>query len=173
MKENKKWIVTIFILTFILSVLFSGISNIISASFNEIILGIILILIIFVGILFDSIGVAVMTAKEATFHSMSSSRVKGAKETINLIKNGSRISSICNDVVGDVCGIISGSLGAVLAISLTTTTGINNTVISVVISAIISSLTVGGKAIFKGIAIKNADKIIFVVGRIKHFFKLK
>ncbi len=173
MKKNKKWIVTIFILTFILSIIFSGISNVIAASFNEVVLTFILIAVITLGILFDCIGVSVMTAKEATFHSMSSSKVKGAKETINLIKNSSRISSICNDVVGDVCGIISGGLGAVLAISLSTTTGFNNTIISVIISAFISSFTVGGKAIFKGIAMNNADKIIFVVGKLKYFFKIK
>ena len=173
MKENKEWIVSIFILTFILSIAFSAVTNSIAASFNEIVLSIILILVILIGILFDCIGVSVTSANEATFHSMSSNKIKGAKETITLIKNSSRISSICNDVVGDVCGIISGGLGAVLAISLSTTTGINNTIISVLLSASISSFTVGGKAIFKGVAMKNADKIIFVVGKLKHLLKLK
>ena len=173
MKNNRQWIITIFILTFILAILFSAISNCIAASFNEVVLAIILVTVIIIGIMFDCVGVAVITANEATFHSMSSKKIKGAKETISLIKNSSRISSICNDVVGDVCGIISGGLGAVLAISLSTTTGINNTVISVIISSFISSFTVGGKAIFKSVAMKNADSIIFVVGKLKHLLKIK
>ena len=47
------------------------------------------------------------------------------------------------------------------------------TMTSVLVAAFISSLTVGGKAIFKGIALKNSDKIIFVVGKLKFFFKFK
>ena len=173
MKKKDNWILTVFIMTFILSILFSGVSNILAANFNDIVLFIILVLVIAIGILFDAIGVASITAKEATFHSMSSNKIKGAKEAITIIKKSDRISSICNDVVGDVCGIISGGLGAVLAISLATNTGINKTIIAVLLSSFISSFTVGGKAIFKRVALKKADAIIFVVGKIKHFLHLK
>lgn len=171
--KKNSFIVTICIMTFILSILFSTISNVIAASFNDIVLFIIMVLVILVGIMFDAIGTAGITANEATFHSMSSRKVKGAKETISLLKQGSKISSICNDVVGDVCGIVSGGLGAVLAISISTKTGYNNTVIAVIISAFISSFTVGGKAIMKAVAIKKADNIIFGVGKIKAFLHLK
>lgn len=172
-KEKDNWILSVFILTFVLSVCFSGISNVIVASFNDVVLFIILLLVIALGILFDSIGTASITAKEATFHSMSSNKVKGAKEAITLIKNSSKIASICNDVIGDICGILSGSLGAFLAISVSTNTGINNTIISVIISAFISSLTVGGKAIFKQVAMAKSDSIIFAVGKLKHILKIK
>ena len=173
MKKKDSFIVTIFIMTFILSVVFSSISNVIAATFNDIVLFFIMILVISIGILFDAIGTAGITAKEATFHSMSSSKIKGAKHALKLIKSGSKISSICNDVIGDVCGIISGGLGAVLAISLATRFNINNTLISVIISAFISSFTVGGKAVIKKIAIKKADNIIFGVGKIMYFFSVK
>lgn len=172
-KKKDNWILTVFILTFTLSIVFSGISNVIAASFNEIVLALILVVVISLGILFDVIGTATITANEATFHSMSSKKVKGAKECISLIKNSNKISSICNDVVGDVCGIISGGLGAVLAISLSTTTGFNNTIISVLVSAFISAFTVGGKAIFKKVAIANSDNIVFSVGKVKHLFRIK
>ena len=172
-KEKDNWILSVFILTFVLSVVFSGVSNVLVASFNEIILFIMLLLVISLGILFDAIGTASITANEATFHSMSSNKIKGAKEAITLIKNADKIASICNDVIGDICGILSGGLGAVLAISLSTKTGIDNVVISIIVSAIISSLTVGGKAIFKRIAMSKSDFIIFTVGKIKHFFKIK
>ncbi len=173
MKKENNFIITIFILTFILSICFSAVSNVIAASFNEIVLFIIMVVVILIGILFDAIGTAGITAKEATFHSMSSAKVKGAKEALKLIKSGSKISSICNDVIGDVCGIVSGGLGAVLAISLSTRFSLNNTIISVVLSAFISSFTVGGKAIIKNIAMKNADKIIHTVGKVMHLFRIK
>lgn len=173
MKTKNSFLVTIFILTFVLSILFSSISNVIAATFNDIVLFIIMVVVIMIGILFDCIGTAGITAKEATFHSMSSAKVKGAKETITLLKNSSHISSICNDVIGDVCGIVSGGLGAVLAISLSTRFNINNTIISVILSAFISSFTVGGKALMKNIAIKKADSIIFMIGKLKHFLRIK
>lgn len=175
--KNKKdnFIITIFIMTFVLSILFSTISNVITSTFsgNNILMFIIMVTVIAIGILFDAIGTAGITAKESTFHSMSSAKVKGAKEALTLVKNSSKISSMCNDVVGDVCGIVSGGLGAVLAISLSSKLNVDNTIVSIVLSAFISALTVGGKAIFKQIAMKKADEIIFGVGKVKHFLHLK
>lgn len=167
-KDN--WIIVVFFMTFILSILFSLVSNVIAASFNNIVLGIIIVVVIGFGILLDVVGTACITANEATFHSMNSRKVKGAKRAIVLIKNSNKISSICNDVVGDVCGIVSGGLGAVLAISLATTTGANNVLVSVLVSAVISSLTVGGKSIFKKYAISKSDEIIFIFSKVLSFF---
>lgn len=169
-KDN--WILIVFISTFILSIVFSLISNVIAVSFNNIVLAIILLLTISIGVLFDLIGTASITANESSFHAINSKKIKGAKECIFIVKNSNKISSFCNDIIGDICGIISGSIGAMLAISLSTTLSINATFISVIIAAIISSLTVGGKAIFKKIAIKNADKIITRVGKLLAFFKI-
>ncbi len=171
--NNKAWIYKVFLLTFVLSCLFSIISNIISNSLSSIFLFIILILIIVIGIIFDMIGVAVLTSKEKTFLSIASQKIKGGKETIGLLKNSSKISSICNDVIGDICGIISGSIGAVLAISISNSTHINLSIISVILTAFISSFTVGGKAICKTIATKNSDKISFLVGKILANLKIK
>ena len=171
--KNKKdnWILVVFILTFILSVIFSFVSNSIAIRFNNVVLSIILILTISFGVLFDLIGTAAITANESSFHAINSKRIKGAKECIFIVKNNSKISSFCNDIVGDVCGIISGSIGAILAISISTTFLINGTLISIIIAALISSLTVGGKAIFKKIAIKNADKIVLKVGKLLSNFR--
>ncbi|MDD5865063.1 MAG: hypothetical protein PUD07_01025 [bacterium] len=170
MKKNN-WVYKVFLCTFILSVVFSFITNFLSSHSNIFIMIIIITIVIAIGIIFDMIGASSLTSKEATFHSMSSKKIKGAKETIKLIKNNAKVSSVCNDIVGDICGIISGGLGAVLAISIAKATGFNTTLISVIIAAIISSLTVGGKAIFKSIAIKNSDKIIFNVGKFVSIFK--
>ena len=164
MKKNN-WIYKVFLLTFLLSILFSTISNLIAYNTNQIFIFFILVIVILTGILFDMIGASSLTSKESTFHAMGSKKVKGAKETISLIKNNVKVSSVCNDVIGDICGIVSGGLGAVLASSLSKSTSISVTVTSVVVAAFISSLTVGGKAIFKGIAVKNSDKIIFNVDR--------
>ena len=43
---------------------------------------------------------------------------------------------------------------------------LNTLVLSALMAGLISALTVGGKAIMKGIAVKNADKIMEFVGRV-------
>ena len=168
--KKDHWILIVFLLTFILSILFSTVSNVIAMSCNNIVLFIVLVLTISFGILFDLIGTAAITGNEATFHALNSKKIKGAKQGLAIVKNSNKISSFCNDIVGDICGIISGSIGAILAISLSTTFSINNTIVSIVLAAFISAFTVGGKAIFKLVAIKNADNIILVVSKILSIF---
>ena len=124
------------------------------------IVGIIVLLVfIFIGIIFDMIGVAVLSANEATFHAKASNKIYGAKKSVELIKNANRTSSICCDVIGDICGIISGALAASLVIILWDTP-----IFSILLTAIVSSITVGSKAFGKKMAIKYADDIIGKVG---------
>ncbi|MCR5224381.1 MAG: hypothetical protein K6C11_04465 [Bacilli bacterium] len=169
--KKDPWIIIVFILTFILSILFSTVSNLIVLAANNVILFIILLVTISLGVLFDLIGTAAITANEATFHALNSKKIKGAKQGITIVKNNNKISSICNDIVGDICGIISGSIGAILAISLSTTTGINSTVVSVVLAAFISAFTVGGKALLKKVAINYADNIVLSISKILAVFE--
>ena len=164
--QNKSWIIKVFIITFIICMLISGLSNLIANNANIIILLSITILIIIVGIIFDIIGTAVLTADEATFHAKASNKIKGSKESIRLIKNASNIANFCNDIIGDICGIVSGSMGAMIAITIANKFNLNTTITALIVSSIISSIMVGGKAIGKNIAIKQSDKIIFKVGRI-------
>ncbi len=162
MKDQKKWIITVFISSFILSAIFSGLSTYLS-NFNVIILTVLILFVIGIGILFDMIGVATLTAKESPFHAMNSKKRKGASSCIKLLKNSNKVSSICNDVIGDICGILSGSLGATLGIYLVNL-GMNSILATILISSFISALTVGGKAYFKVIAMKNCEKIVMKVG---------
>ncbi len=159
--KNSRWISIVFLMTFILSFIFSALSKI-ASNINVFILFVVLIIILLIGIIFDMIGVAVLTSKEKNFHAKASNKIKGAKESIKLIKNGNITSSICNDVIGDICGIISGSIATTLVIILLK----NNNISLILITAIVSSLTVGGKAIGKKIAVKKSDEIVFIVGKI-------
>lgn len=169
--DNKKWIYKAFYLTFIITLLISGISNTIANNSNIIILLVVTITIIILGILFDMVGTSVLTANEATFHAKASNKIKGAKEAIKLIKNSSTISSFFNDVIGDICGVVSGSMGAMIAIYLSTKIKIDPTISALIVSALISSLTVGGKSIGKKYAVEKSDEIIFIVAKIISKFK--
>lgn len=169
-KDN--WIIKAFLMTFFIALIFSSASNFIIAKYNNTLLLIIIcIIFIGIGILFDIIGTAVLTANEASFHAKSSKKIKGSKEGVYLVKNSSTIASICNDVIGDICGIVSGSVGAMLALNISNKINISSVIITLLISSIISSLTVGGKAIGKKQAIKNSDSIIFIAAKILNKFK--
>ena len=130
---------------------------------------IILLAIIFLGIVFDIVGMAVATADEKPFHSMASRKVPGAQEAIRLLRNAERVSSICNDVVGDICGVVSGSASATIAALILSNAEFGwPRGVSLVMSALVAGLTVGGKAIGKSIAVNSCTKIVHLVGRVIH-----
>ena len=62
-------------------------------------------------------------------------------------------------------------MGTMIAIYITNQLGFNKTLSALVIASVISSLTVGGKAIGKTIAVKKSDEIIFIVGKFISKFK--
>lgn len=104
-KDNSelKWFIIVFITTFILSIVFSFISTNAISYLELFPAALILILTIFVGIIFDIIGVAVTVAKEEEMHAKASKKIQGAKTSIKLIRNSSKVSNICADVIGDIC----------------------------------------------------------------------
>ena len=159
--SKMKWFIQVFITTFILSICFSYISTYGVSNLNLVSSIIILIVVIGVGILFDIIGVAVTVAKEEEFHAKATKKVKGAKTSLKLIKNASKVANICADVIGDVCGVLSGAVSAMIAAKLAENTGAN---LQFIISAIVASLTVGGKALGKELANKNSTQIVHFVG---------
>ena len=170
-KDN--WIIKAFLMTFFIALIFNAVTNVVINKCNYVALIVFSILFIILGIIFDIIGTAVLTAKESSFHAKCSKKIKGSKESINLIKNSNQIASICNDVIGDICGIGSGSVGAMLSIFISEKTGINIVYTTLFISSLISSLTVGGKAIGKKFAVKQSDIIIEKVGIILSIFSKK
>lgn len=168
MKNN--WTLKVFFLTFILAIIFSLIANYLG-NFNNIVLSICIIIIILIGIIFDIIGTAVLSCNTKVLHSKASQKLKGAKEAIKLAKNASSVSSFCNDVIGDICGIVSGSLITVLVVNLFTNG--NLSLWNVLFSSVLSSLTVGGKALGKKVAVIKSNDIIYNVGKIIRIFSHK
>lgn len=170
MKDSNKWIIKIFIITFILSIIFNGVSSALLSNINIIIAFLVLIIMIGIGIFFDMIGMAVATCKEAPFHAKAAKKHRGAKEAIKLIRSKEKVSSICNDVVGDVSGIVSGSLSALISVTLSQMLNVNSFIVTLIVGGTVASLTVGGKAIGKKKAIDNCNEIMYFVGSIVHIF---
>lgn len=168
-QKQIKWVVTIFVVTIVISGTISLISDQVMASSSLTVAFLILLVIILVGILFDIVGMAVASADEKPFHAMAAKKIPGAQESIRLLRNAERVSSICNDVIGDICGVVSGSASATIAAQV-----IRNfefswpQLITLLMSALAAGLTVGGKAIGKSVAIHSCTEIVHMVGRVIH-----
>ncbi len=176
-RENWKWVIFVTLLTFLLSSSLSVISSILLEDAHIYISFLIVLIIIMIGIIFDIIGIAVTAADEAPFHAMASRKFYAAKQAIKLIRNANKVSSICNDVVGDICGVISGAASGFIVIKIVMNdNGLIETLASVGITGTVASLTIGGKAVGKTIAIEKSNYIVykvavilkFIIGRISY-----
>ena len=169
-KKRLPWAVQVFFLSLGISAMLSFLSNEALAGAGLLPAFGILLTFIFLGIVFDIIGVAVTAADERPFHSMASRKVPGAREALRLIRKANQVSSVCNDVVGDICGIVSGSTAAVIVVRLHEVFGFESVLTSLAITSLASGLTIGGKAVGKTFAIERSTGVLRLVGRILHFF---
>lgn len=173
-KSNRKWVLIITLWTFVLAIGVSLISEVILRNFNIFFAFICLIFVIIFGVFFDIIGIAVTASDEKTFHSMAANKIKEAKYAVKLVKNAGRVSNFCNDVIGDISGIVSGAAGTIIVMKLVSEYGLTKgAILSVIMSGLIASLTVGGKAIGKEIALKKSDNIIFFTAKFVMILDIK
>lgn len=172
-KERSKtirWVVTIFFVTMLVSGTISFLSDIIMENSSIYVAFMILFAIVLIGIIFDVVGVAVTSADERPFHSMAARKVPGATESIKLLRNAERVSSICNDVVGDICGVVSGSASATIAVQVLKNFDFSlPQIVTLLMSALVAGFTVGGKAIGKTFAINSSTEIVSAVGTLSYY----
>ncbi len=167
-----RWALTVFLMAVTLSAALTLASQSMLEGAGMAVALLILGLFICLGIVFDVVGVAVTAADAKPFHSMAAHKEKGAREALSLLRNASRASSVCNDVVGDICGIVSGATGAVIVTQLQSAFNTRNVLISVGVTALVSGLTIGGKALSKTFAMKQSTKVVYWAGRFLHIFHL-
>ena len=171
-KKNShiRWIVTVFFVAVVISSTISFFSSTVLEGAGLVEAFLVLLLIVALGIVFDIIGVAVMSAEEKPFHAMAAKKVPGAAEALHLLRNAEKVSSFCNDVVGDICGVVSGSASAVLAV-MALQRFAPESVAQLIMSALVAGLTIAGKAIGKTFAMKQATSIVLTVAQPIAFFK--
>lgn len=171
---NIKWIITIVSITFVISFFLSFVAQVAIPNLSLFFGILVTLLFVAIGILFDIIGVAVTSSEESVFHSMNSRKVKGANVAVKFKKNAEKVSSFCCDVIGDICGVLSGAAATTIAAILVTKYDWNILLTSLFITAIISSLTIGGKAIGKSVAINKSDIILYEFAKIiSNFYKAR
>lgn len=176
MKNSIKWSVSIAVITFVLAAIFSVTSNMVLNGVAWYTGLVVVLIIVFIGIFFDMLGIAATAADETPFHAMAAKKVYGARYSIKIVRNADRFASFCNDVIGDISGIISGTASAIVIIQLAVSFqleggSLREYIVSVTLTSIIASLTVGGKALGKTFAITYSKDIIFRVGKVLQFFE--
>lgn len=177
-QKNKKlwlWPIIVLILAIALSFSFSVLSELVLD--NSVIVVCIIVIFVFIAlaIITDMIGLAVASSSVEHFNAMAARKVKGSKQALSFVRNADRVSSILNDVIGDVCGILSGAAGASIVAKIIVDNGASwaSILIPSLIAAVIAGLTIGGKSIFKSIAIKHADKITLKFAKFVNIFTRK
>ncbi len=170
LKKDVEWIIMVTLMAFTITFVMTIFSE--SALANVTLwMGIaVVLLFVIIGIIFDMIGIAVTVADQKVFHSMAAKKVKGARRALKLMKNASKVSSFCNDVIGDICGILSGAAASTIALLLSSRMNIDIFWVTLVSTSLIAALTIGGKACGKSIAINHSNNILFKFSKVISFF---
>lgn len=163
MKKNSlRWAVKTFILSISLSICFSVISQSMFPSLPVFLSIFVILFFIVLSVIFDMIGVAV-TSTDINNLEKHSGKV-GYKTAIRLCQNTEKISSFCGDVVGDICGILSGAGGVSLVVNMHIHDASVYFIVTCLVSSLIAGLTIFGKAIMKGYAVDNCEKVVMKTG---------
>lgn len=169
------WIYNITIAAFIITIIISYITAALMANTGTVVAIFVVLVIILIGIFFDTVGVAVAVGTKTPFHSMAASNIKSAKYSILLLNNASKVSNFLNDVIGDIAGIISGAASTLIVtkIMFMDVPFLNKTIVSVLLSSLVACLTIGGKAVGKELAITYSKEIVNIAGKVVCFINEK
>ena len=167
---NWKWVVTASLSSLVISIILSLLSSEVLSIVPIIAAVLILFAFVFIGIIFDIIGLAVATANEKPFNSMAAQKIKAGKTGLALIRKADQVSSFCNDVIGDICGVVSGSAAATVALRLAMIMGVESLWVNLILCGLVSAITVGGKAIGKAIGLNYSIEVVTLVAKLVSVF---
>ena len=117
--------------------------------------------------IFDMIGVAVTSTSLENLEKYSSS--KGFATAKKLCQSREKVSSFCGDVVGDICGILSGAGGVSLVLAMHIQEAGLYFLATCFVSSLIAGLTIFDKAVLKGYAVENCEKVVLATGKVIEF----
>lgn len=165
---SKKYIFFISATSFLLAVAFFWLSEILALKLQNLFLSFLfLVIIILAGIVADIVGTSVAAARETPFHAKGAKKVPGAREGIFLIRNADRVANICNDVIGDIAGTLSGAMGIALVLQIMFYwPEADRVVLNMLMTGVIATLTIGGKAMGKRLALTHPNEVVFLVGKL-------
>lgn len=152
------------VLSFTLNLSFERLSQSMPLSFSVPLL----VVVVLLGVAGDAVGIASTRAKEERLLSMASRQVGGAKEAVWFVRNAPGISSVFSDLVGDVSATLSGALAVAMVFRLRALfPSLSSVFLTSAAVGLASLFSVGGKALFKPFALKYAEDIILLLGKIR------
>ena len=154
-------------LSIFLSIFFSVVSQSMFPNLPAFLSLFVIIFFMVVASVFDMIGVAVTTISIENLEKHSNQ--KGFMTAKKLCHNREKVSSFCGDVVGDICGILSGAGGVSLVLSMHIQEASVYFLVTCLVSSLIAGLTIFGKAILKGYAVENCEKVVLTTGKCLEF----
>lgn len=169
LKSDNLWIIKIVLWTFALAVMFTLLSQKTLSRVGVFTAFFMLFSIVFMGIIFDMVGVATTVANPSPLNAKAAKRVIGAKQALFFVKNAEKVATFCNDVIGDISGIVSGGAAAVIIFSLFGRGA--ESLYGIILTSIVAGITVGGKAIGKTLAIRKSTEILVFVGKILYYIE--
>lgn len=164
-KVNIKWTFTAVVISFVTAMGLGSVSEVVLSKAGLLMAFILLLAVIFLGVVFDIIGIAAAAADEKPFHSMASNKVAGARHAIKLIRNAGVVSNFCNDIMGDICNILSGTIVGIILLELSRKVNVDRAIVSALLSSFVAATTIGLKAAEKNIAVNQSNDIILLVGK--------
>jgi len=169
-RADLKWVLQLTVLAFMISIVFSFVTEIALRNANLLASSIAVLICIGIAVIFDIVAIAITSADEAPFHSMNAKKDRVAKIAIKLKKNAGKFSSIFSDVVGDICGIISGAAGVYIAVSLSEILDASLLVCTLLTTSVIASLTICAKALEKNFALEKNNYILYYTAKVISVF---
>lgn len=166
-RRRTRWVIIISIWTFFLAIGFGFVTQYIMNELQSLVVSFaILMVVISLGIIFDLVGTAAAAAKVAPLNAKAARKVVGAKRGVYLVKNAEQVANFCNDVAGDISGVVSGTLAAIIVFRLMISLPFEQAefYLGILLTALVASLTVGGKAWGKIVAINHSTEVILLVG---------
>ncbi len=161
------WIIRMTLGTFVMAFLFGVLTQTIFQRDIKLVTALlILFVVVFIGVIFDTIGTAAAAATISPLNAKAARRVEGARKGVELVRNADRVANFCNDVVGDITGIISGGIAAVIVYRLIAHTEGADLYLRIILTALVAAVTVGGKAWGKYFALRRSTEIILKIGLI-------
>lgn len=172
-RRSADWALKIVVLTFILSLISSVLSQVAVGGSDILIATMLLIFMVITSIIFDVIGVSVASCSACAVEETAVKNKDTLKVAKALISNAEKVNNLCADVIGDICGVMSGACGASIVAALSDAFGTDAFLPSILVSAVIASVTVGGKAFCKRIAVRNSRNIVlFTAARLNAVIKI-
>lgn len=126
----------------------------------------VLLLVVLVGVVADMIGFAAAAADATPLNAKAANKVLGARQAVRLIRNADQVAVFCSDVMGDIASTLAGAMGAVIVFRVVAERHLESGWYTIVMTALVAAVSVGGKALGKGVALQEANEIMFRLGQV-------